>query len=46
MKKVYDIFAEEYIDESEKSPYAPPERYIEIAEADTPQTDCERGRAV
>lgn len=38
MKKVYDIFAEEYIDESEKSPYAPPERYIEIAEADTPQT--------
>ena len=32
MKKVYDRFADEYIDESEKSPYAPPERYTEITE--------------
>lgn len=32
MKKVYDRFADEYIDESEKSLYAPPERYIEITE--------------
>lgn len=32
MKKVYDRFADEYIDESEKNPYAPPERYTEITE--------------
>ena len=32
MKKVYDRFADEYIDESEKIPYAPPERYTEITE--------------
>lgn len=32
MRKVYDRFADEYIDESEKSPYAPPERYTEITE--------------
>lgn len=32
MKKVYDRFADEYIDESKKSPYAPPERYTEITE--------------
>jgi len=32
MKKVYDRFADEYINESEKSPYAPPERYTEITE--------------
>lgn len=32
MKKVYDRFADKYIDESEKCPYAPPERYTEITE--------------
>lgn len=32
MKKLYDRFADEYIDENEKSPYAPPERYAEITE--------------
>ena len=32
MKKVYDRFADEYIDESEMMPYAPPERYTEITE--------------
>ena len=32
MKKIYDRFADEYIDESEKCPYAPPERYAEITE--------------
>ncbi len=32
MKKVYDRFADEYIDESEIIPYAPPERYTEITE--------------
>lgn len=32
MRRVYDRFADEYIDESEKSPYAPPERYTEITE--------------
>ena len=32
MRKVYDRFADEYIDESEKDPYAPPERYTEITE--------------
>ena len=32
MKKVYDRFADEYINESEKNPYAPPERYTEITE--------------
>lgn len=32
MRKVYDRFADEYIDESEKSLYAPPERYTEITE--------------
>lgn len=32
MKKVYDIFADEYIDESEINPIAPPERYTEITE--------------
>lgn len=35
MKKVYDRFAEEYIDESEKSPYAPPERYEDVYPCDT-----------
>ena len=32
MKKVYDRFADEYIDENDKSPFAPPERYTEITE--------------
>ena len=32
MKKIYDRFADEYIDESEKNPYAPPERYTEITD--------------
>ena len=32
MKKLYDRFADEYIDESDKNPYAPPERYTEITE--------------
>ncbi len=30
MKKVYNIFADEYIDESKKSPYAQPERYTKM----------------
>lgn len=30
--KVYDKFADEYIDEMEKEPTAPPERYIELSE--------------
>ena len=30
--KVYDKFADEYIDEMEKEPSAPPERYIELSE--------------
>ena len=30
MSKVYDVFAEEYIDETEIDPIAPPERYREI----------------
>ena len=32
MKKLYDRFADEYIYESERDPYAPPERYTEITE--------------
>ena len=32
MKKIYDRFQDEYIDESGKNPYAPPERYTEITE--------------
>lgn len=30
--RVYDRFADEYIDEMEKDPIAPPERYIELSE--------------
>lgn len=30
--KVYDRFADEYIDETEKDTIAPPERYIELSE--------------
>lgn len=30
MSKVYDVFADEYIDEREIDPIAPPERYKEI----------------
>ena len=30
--KVYDKFADEYIDEMEKETSAPPERYIELSE--------------
>ena len=30
--KVYDRFADEYIDVMEKDPIAPPERYIELVE--------------
>lgn len=30
MTKVYDVFANKYIDKEDMSLYAPPERYIEI----------------
>lgn len=30
--RVYDRFADEYIDEMEKDPFAPPERYIKLSE--------------
>ena len=30
MSKIYDVFADEYIDEREIDPIAPPERYKEI----------------
>ena len=30
MSKIYDVFADEYIDETEIDPIAPPERYKEI----------------
>ena len=30
--RVYDRFADEYIDEKEKDPIASPERYIELSE--------------
>jgi len=30
MSKVYDVFADEYIDAEEMDPAAPPERYKEI----------------
>ena len=30
MRKMYDVFADEYIDETEIDPIAPPERYKEI----------------
>ena len=30
--RVYDRFMDEYIDEMEKDPFAPPERYIELSE--------------
>ena len=29
--RVYDRFMDEYIDEMEKDPFAPPERYIELS---------------
>ena len=32
MKKLYDRFADEYIYESERDTFAPPERYTEITE--------------
>lgn len=30
MTKVYDVFADEYIDREDMNLYAPPERYMEI----------------
>ena len=30
MTKVYDVFADEYIDREDMDLYAPPERYMEI----------------
>lgn len=30
MNKVYDVFADEYIDREDMNLYAPPERYMEI----------------
>jgi hypothetical protein len=32
--KLYDKFAEEFIDEKERDPIAPPERYVELGESD------------
>ena len=29
-EKIYDVFADEYIDAEDKDPIAPPERYREI----------------
>lgn len=32
MNKIYDVFADEYVDADDMDPMAPPERYIEIKE--------------